>query len=123
MKASHYYISVAAAALCVLLTAWLILLGSANQRFQAELQKQQQTFQGQQEQINAGNVISQQVGPNLLRDMAMVSVENPAMKDLLAKHGYTVTQGTPAPGSPGNASGSGTAPTQDASTPPALNSP
>ena len=40
-----------------------------------------------------------------LRDMAMVSVEDKEMKDLLAKHGYTVNvQATPAPGAEGQAS-------------------
>lgn len=117
MKTSDYYISVAVSALCVLLSVWLILLGSSNQSLQAELQKQQQQFQTQQEQINAGNIISQQVGPNLLRDMAMVSVENQAMKDLLAKHGYTVTQATPAPGTAAAATPAPATPTPSAAPP------
>ena len=98
MRSSHFYISTALAAICLLLSIWIIFAGSSNQKLQTELSKQQQQLQAQQEQINAGNVISQQVGPNILRDMAMVSVEDQAMKDLLAKHGYTVNvQATPAP--------------------------
>ncbi len=98
MRSSQFYISTALAGLCLILSIWIIAAGSANQRLQTELTQQQQKLQAQQEQINAGNVISQQVGPNILRDMAMVSVEDQAMKDLLAKHGYTVNvQATPAP--------------------------
>ncbi|RYD83471.1 MAG: hypothetical protein EOP84_07840 [Verrucomicrobiaceae bacterium] len=99
MRSSQFYISTALAGLCLILSIWIIFAGSANQKLQAELSKQQQQLQTQQEQINAGNVISQQVGPSILRDMATVSVEDQAMKDLLAKHGYTVNvQATPAPG-------------------------
>ena len=98
MKPLQYYIAVSLAAICVFLSVIVIVMGGSNQRLQGELQRQQQRLQKQQEQINAGNVISQQLGPSILRDMAMVSVENKAMKDLLSKHGYTVTQATPAPG-------------------------
>ncbi|MHA3771091.1 hypothetical protein ACXR0O_06075 [Verrucomicrobiota bacterium sgz303538] len=105
MRSSHFYIATALAAICLLLSIWIIFAGSTNQKLQAELSKQQQQLQAQQEQINAGNVISQQVGPNILRDMAMVSVEDKDMKDLLAKHGYTVNvQATPAPGAEGQSS-------------------
>lgn len=100
MRSSQFYISTALAAVCLILSIWIIAAGSSNQKLQTELSKQQQQLQAQQEQINAGNVISQQIGPNILRDMAMVSVEDDAMKQLLSKHGYTVNvQATPAPGS------------------------
>ena len=98
MRSSQFVISTALAAICFVLSVWIIFKGSANEKLQQELTKQQQQLQSQQEQINAGNVISQQIGPNILRDMAMVSVEDKEMKDLLAKHGYTVNvQATPAP--------------------------
>jgi hypothetical protein len=98
MKSSHYYLSVGVAALCLILSITVIVLGNSNQKLQVELQNYQARLQAQQEQINAGNVISQQVGPNLLRDMATVSVDEPPMKELLGKHGYTVNVTTPAPG-------------------------
>ena len=90
MKSSHFYLSVAVAALVFILSVVAIFLGNSNQSLQIELQKQQTQLQAQQEQINAGNTISQQVGPNLLREMALVSVEDKDMKELLSKHGYTV---------------------------------
>lgn len=96
MKPSHFYISVAVAALCFLLSVTVILLGNSNQKLQNELQKQQAQLQAQQEEINRGNSM-QQIGSNILRDMATVSIEDKEMKDLLSKHGYTVNVGTPAP--------------------------
>jgi hypothetical protein len=101
MKIS-FYISVAASGLCLLLSIIIFAVGNSNQSLQVEVQKQQQELQKQQEQINTGNQISQQVGPNLLRDMAVASLKNEKMKSLLGKHGYNVQQqATPAPGSGG----------------------
>lgn len=99
MKIS-FYISVAAAGLSLLLSIIIFAVGNSNQSLQAEIQKQQLELQKQQEQISTGNQISQQVGPNLLRDMAVVSLKNDKMKALLGKHGYNVQQATPAPGAP-----------------------
>ena len=95
-----FYISVTASALCLLLSIIIFAVGNSNQSLQAEVQKQQQALQVQQEEINAGNQISQQIGPNLLRDMAASSVKNEKMKALLAKHGYNVQVKEPAPGAP-----------------------
>ena len=102
-----FYISTAATALCLILSIVVFAVGSSNHSLQTELQKQQKTLQAQQqvlqaqqEEINAGNQISQQIGPNLLRDMAASSVKNEKMKALLAKHGYNVQVATPAPGTP-----------------------
>lgn len=99
MKIS-FYTSVAASGLSLLLSIIIFAVGNSNQNLQAEVQKQQLELQKQQEQINTGNQISQQVGPNLLRDMAVVSLKNDKMKALLGKHGYNVQQATPAPGAP-----------------------
>ena len=95
-----FYISVTASALCLILSIIIFAVGNSNQSLQAEVQKQQQALQVQQEEINAGNQISQQIGPNLLRDMAASSVKNEKMKALLAKHGYNVQVKEPAPGTP-----------------------
>ena len=94
MKPTHYYIAVALAALCLVLSLTLFFLGSSTRSQQADLQKLQAQYQTQQEQINAGLTISQQVGPNLLRDMASVT-DDAGMKAVLSKHGYnpTATQG------------------------------
>ena len=65
-------------------------LQQALQAQRKEIQKKQQTLQEQEEKIKTGNQISQQIGPNLLRDMAASAVKNEKMKALLAKHGYNV---------------------------------
>ena len=95
----YFYISVAASALCLLLSIILFWEGGVNQGLQNDIQKQQVSLQQQQEEINKGGEISQKVGPNLLRDMAVASTKNDKMKALLAKHGYTVNVSSPAPGS------------------------
>jgi hypothetical protein len=99
MKRTHYYIVVSLAALALVLSIVLVALGSSNQGLQAQLQKQQ-------EEINRGGT-SQQVGTNILRDMASVSVKNGKMKDVLAKNGYNVTaspdpSASPSPAAPAN---------------------
>jgi predicted Holliday junction resolvase-like endonuclease len=61
----------------------IISLGDKNQSLQAQLQTQQ-------EQINKGNM-TQQVGVTLLKEIAAASVKDEALKDVLAKSGYSVT--------------------------------
>ena len=95
MKIS-FYISVAASGVSLILSIVLFFFGSANQSLQQDVQKQQAELQKQQEQINKGEAISQKVGPELLRDMAISSIKDEKMKQLLAKHGYNVA--TPTPG-------------------------
>ena len=117
MKIS-FYISVAAAALSLLMAVIILIVGQMNQGLQSDIQGKQKEVQAvqadlqkQQEQINIANQISQQLGPNLLRDMAVVSLENNNMKELLKKHGYNVQQqATPAPGGGGAAAPSSTTP-------------
>jgi NADH:ubiquinone oxidoreductase subunit 6 (subunit J) len=84
MQKWQYYVSLALSALALLLTIVLIVTGKTNQTIQKELQ-------AQQVEINRGQV-SQQIGTALLRDMAVASVSNNKLKDLLAKHGFTVSQ-------------------------------
>lgn len=99
-----FLISTGASAICLLLGIWLFGIGVGNQGLQSDLQKlqqdvqnhqqvlqtKQQQLQVQQEQINAGNTISQQVGPALLREMAIVSAKDDKMKKLLKNHGYEI---------------------------------
>jgi hypothetical protein len=114
-----FYISVAASGLSLILSIVLFTFGGINQGLQTEVQKQQQELQKQQEQINTGNSISKDVGPNLLRDMAIVSIKDEKMKMLLAKHGYNVA--TPTPG-PASSPAPGAAPTGAAPAAPAASS-
>jgi hypothetical protein len=53
-----------------------------------DLQSQQEVLQAQQVQIDKGNALSQQLWPNLLRDIAASAVTNERMKSLLVSHGY-----------------------------------
>ena len=87
MKPTHYYIALALAALCLVLSLTLFFLGSSTRNQQADFQKLQAQYQTQQEQINVGITMSQQIGPNLLRDMASFA-DDAAMKAVLVKHGY-----------------------------------
>lgn len=131
MKIS-FYISVAAATLSLLLSVIILVVGQMNQGLQTDIQGKQKEVQAvqadlqrQQEQINIANQISQQLGPNLLRDMAVVSLKNDKMKALLSKHGYNVQQqATPAPGGGGAAAAPApspaTAPAAPSETAPAL---
>jgi hypothetical protein len=94
----YFYISVAAAALSLVLSIVLFAVGSSNQSLQNEVQKKQVELQKQQEEINKGTTIQQKIGPSLLNDMAVVSANDEKMRALLSKHGYTVKANSPAPG-------------------------
>jgi hypothetical protein len=96
-----FYVSIAASGVSLILSIMLFIFGGIDQGLQVEIQKQQQDLQKQQEQINTGNTISNDVGPKLLHDMALVSVTDERMKLLLAKHGYTVNYQPPASPAPG----------------------
>lgn len=82
MKAPQFYITLALGTLCLVLAITSIVLGKTNNTLM-------QTQQQQQEEINRGNT-SVQIGQNLLRDMAEVSLKNDKIKDVLARNGYTV---------------------------------
>lgn len=87
MKPSHYHTSLALSAGCAVLSLTLFAMGISTRGLQNDLQKLQAQYQTQQEQINAGVTISQQVGPSLLKDMASFA-DDAGMKAVLSKHGY-----------------------------------
>ena len=82
MKSLHFYITLALGALCLALSITSIVLGRSNNSLQ--LQQQQQ-----QAEINRGNM-SAQIGQNILRDMAEVSLKNEKIKQVLSRNGYSV---------------------------------
>ena len=104
MKSFSFFFATGMSAICLLLGIWLFFLSNNNlalsnvlQQRQQESQTQQQalsvkqqTLQAQQERINEGNTISQQVGPALLREMAVASMKNDRIKRILTNHGYNV---------------------------------
>jgi len=65
-------------------------LEQANDASRKKMLQQQTALQTQQEQINRGTQLAQQVEPNLLHDLAAASLKNEKLKGLLVKHGYTV---------------------------------
>ena len=87
MKPSQYHTTIAISAVCLALSLALFILGNSTRNQQADFQKLQAQYQTQQEQINVGITMSQQIGPNLLRDMASFT-DDAAMKAVLVKHGY-----------------------------------
>ena len=91
MKLGQYYICLAASGLCLLMTALLFLVGQSAAKLQTTLAQQQ-------EEINKGS-LSQQVGANLLREMAQTAVNNPRVLEVLRRSGYNITA-APAPAQP-----------------------
>ena len=82
MNRWQYFTSLGLGVICLFSAIYLVVLGRMNQALQAEVQQQQAS-------INRGSM-SQQVGQNVLKDLAELSVNDSEIKDLLAKHGFTV---------------------------------
>ncbi len=85
MKTTHYYTALGLGAACLVLSLTLLILGNSAHGLQADVQKLQTQLQTQQDQINAGVTIQQQVIPNLFTDLAKFP-EDVAIKALIAKH-------------------------------------
>ena len=92
MKAPQFYLTLVLGVLCLALSITVIVLGSTNTKLQLQQQKQQ-------EEINRGNM-SAQVGQNMLRDLAELSLKNDKIKQVLAHSGYTVNAAPAPPPSP-----------------------
>ncbi len=89
MKAPQFIASVILALVPLILVINLIFIGQKNQSLQAQLR-------AQQEQINKGSM-AQQIGVNILKEIAAGSVKDEKLKDVLNKNGYSVTVNTPTP--------------------------
>jgi hypothetical protein len=87
MKAPQFIASVILALVPLVLVINLISIGQQNQNLQAQLQSQQ-------EMINKGSM-AQQIGVNILKDVAAASVRDPNLKEVLSKNGYSVTVNPP----------------------------
>ena len=83
MKLPQFVVAVVLSLIPLILVINLIFMGQKNQSLQVQLQ-------GQQEEINKGSM-AQQVGVNILKEVAAASVKDEALKDVLTKSGYTVT--------------------------------
>jgi flagellar basal body-associated protein FliL len=78
------------AVVALLLSIAVIVSGRSNQARATALQARQAALSQQQEEINKGN-LSQQIGVNLVRAAAEISTRNEKIKELLGRHGFTVT--------------------------------
>lgn len=76
----------------ILLTLGIVCLGLSLVTivFARENRKLQQSIQEQQVIINKGN-LSQQIGTNLLREMAAVAQTNEKMRALLQENGFSLS--------------------------------
>ena len=85
MKSTHYVIILLLSMVCFVLSVSLVLTFKVNQGLQAELQANQQ-------RLNSGILgpQGQQIGNNLLQDMANTANRNAGMRQLLAKYGYQI---------------------------------
>jgi hypothetical protein len=89
MKMWQFVIALVLGFTCAGLTAFCIMTGLANQSLQAELQQQQL-------EISRGN-LSQQVGTNLVREVASKASSDPALKDMLTRNGFVLNENTAPP--------------------------
>ena len=78
--------------ICLGLSIAVIASARTNQKLQTELQAQQL-------EINKGTQ-SQQIGTNLIRDIAVAATKNDHLKDLLSRNGFTLTQNASPAASP-----------------------
>ena len=91
MKLWQYTTCVILGAACVGLSAVIVYTARSNMVLQDAIQARQQ-------QLN-NSVLgpqAQQIANNILQDMAATAAKNEKMRDLLAKHGYTVPAAPPA---------------------------
>jgi len=92
MKAPQFVITVILSLVPLVLVINLIFMGEKNQDLQTQLQ-------AAQADINKGSM-SQQVGGNLLKEIAQASVKDDKLKEVLAQSGFKVNispSASPAP--------------------------
>jgi len=92
MKLWQYTTTVILGALCVGLSAAIIIISKSNIAIQEEIQ-------GRQQKLNNGVLgqQAQQITGNILQDMAAVAAKNEKMRKLLSKHGYNIPAAQTAP--------------------------
>ena len=105
MKPPQFYTTVTLSIIVLILTITLMVSGQNNQKLQEKLQQQQAT-------INQGMTF-QQIGTNMLKDIATASLKSEKLKEVLTRSGYTVNV-NPGPGTTGT---SGTSATSSSTSP------
>jgi predicted Holliday junction resolvase-like endonuclease len=89
MKPPQFIVAVILSLVPLILVINLIFIGQKNQGLQAQLQTQQ-------EEINKGSM-TQQIGVNILKEIAAASVKDEKLKEVLNKNGYSVSVNSPSP--------------------------
>ncbi len=90
MRRWQFTLLMIVAVACICLTLVSIVFARQNQKLQAEVQAQQVL-------INKG-ALSQQIGANLVREMAAAAQTDDKMKELLRANGYNLSgAASPAP--------------------------
>ncbi len=93
MKPTQFYIAVALGAICLILSVALVAIGQSTQSVQLDFQKRQSEIQielqKRQAEVQKG-AVSDRVGGAILQDMAVASLKNSKIKDVLMKNGYNV---------------------------------
>jgi hypothetical protein len=84
MRGGQFAISFLLSLACVGLAGYTIYVSIQNRELARQVQQQQT-------EINRG-AISQQIGRNLVRDMASASMKNSRIKELLVLSGFTVSE-------------------------------
>src|SRR3954462_13050715 len=102
MKMWQFVIALIFGLACLGLAGFGIVTGRTNQQLQTQIQQQQL-------EISKGN-LSQQVGTNLVREIAAKSAANENLKNLLTRNGFTVSENPAA--AAGGAPAVGAAPRQ-----------
>jgi predicted Holliday junction resolvase-like endonuclease len=92
MKPPQFIVAVVLSLVPLILVINLIFIGQKNQSLQSQLQ-------AQQEAINKGSM-TQQIGVNILKEIAAGSVKDDKLKEVLTKSGYSVTVNASASPSP-----------------------
>jgi signal transduction histidine kinase len=92
MKRWQSIIALILGLICVALSALGVVGGIVNQKLQAQLQQQQL-------EINKGEY-AQQVGTNVIREVASKALKNDNLRKLLMRNGFTVTETATAPQAP-----------------------
>ncbi len=87
MNPIQYYIAVILGVISLSLTVVVACYTQSNQQIQNQVQNRQV-------ELNQGST-AQQLATNILQDVAVASLKNQKLKDLLTKNGYTVTVNNP----------------------------
>ena len=92
MKRWQYLVLLVLGAACLCLSLVTIVFARQNRKLQQVAQEQQAIIQK--------GALSQQIGSNLLREMAAVAPSDEKMRDLLKENGYNVATPPTDPTSP-----------------------